>query len=259
MSTVERIKVNGIEREYVLHIPKNMLSEPDVIISLHGGNSNGKEWWSRHWDRHADQGFIIVCPTAGNHQGQGDNWVCIGDEKWGKKLDIKADENFILAITEFLQKKYLTNKTFVTGFSSGSKMAHSLYVTQSDKFDGFSMSGQGIREAASKIKPPAEKPVRLSFGTEDDNFAHPDDDVLDAAETLFWYMDELQPKGKPSSRQKILGKQTKAIVLSWNLLPILQAVKIIGMPHRWPKVAMGDPFNEDDAAIEFFRKYAGMK
>lgn len=259
MPTLEKIKINNIEREYVLYVPKNVLKNPDVIISLHGGNSNGKEWWTRHWDHHVEQGFIIVCPTAGNHQGQGDNWVAIGDDKWGKHLDLKADEQFLLAIVDQLKNKYQTNKIFLTGFSSGSKMTHSMYVSHTDKFDGFGMSGQGIREVMSTFSVKETRPVRISMGTLDDNFANPDEDVLDGPETIFWYLETLGHRKKPDSRIKLVGKQTTAMMLSWKNLPALEAAKIINMPHRWPKIITGDPFNEDDALIEFFRKYAGMK
>ncbi len=260
--TQKVINVDSEDRNYVLHVPANVLATPDLVISCHGGGSNGIEWWERHWHRQANKGFIIVCPTASPSTSS--NWVALGDKRHEPMIDEHRDEKFLSAMIDELVANHKVNRIYMCGFSSGAKMTHHMYTYRRDIIDSFGMSGQGIRIPMADIllqKTPVDHPraVRISIGTKDDNYIDPNEDTLDAMDTMLAYKDMLEAHGLPH-KAVFKGSRTTAKTLTWGdgAAP-LQMVQISGMQHRWPKVTKGDPFYEDDALIEFWRKHGNMQ
>jgi predicted esterase len=263
MYTVEKIQVDGRDRTYVLHVPNNMKVQPDLLIGCHGGSSNGVEWYQRAWQRQANKGFLIICPT-GSNPVSGTNWVAIGDGYRSELLNEHHDERFILAIMDQLRDKYGVKNVFMSGFSSGAKMTHHMYVTQRAQFAGFGMTGHGPYKNMVDAYAPDQpaRSTRISFGTLDDNFAHADTDLLNGAETLACYREWLGMSGS-SVKTIQAGSHRTAKTQLFKSPTIgklsLEMTRVIGMPHRWANIKDGDPYNEDDALIKFWRSNAGMR
>ncbi|HYE05909.1 MAG TPA: hypothetical protein VEL07_10380 [Planctomycetota bacterium] len=240
----ERIVVDGLLRSYVLHVPAGV--PRGVVIACHGGGSNGRELWDRHWHRQADRGAIIACPTA-QVGGVGlTNWVALGDRAKDPAIDELRDERFLLA----LRARWPRLPAYACGFSSGAKMTHHLYVRCGGSFAGFAMVGRGIAEAQAAVTPAVLRPLRFTMGSEDPNHDAPGDGVLDAAATRAWY-GALLPG--PLRARTVAGAVTSARIVACASSPPSCYVRIDGMGHRWPTLRDGDPFDEDAELMRWWR------
>ena len=113
-----KIIVDGMEREYILHLPK----EYDVTIPLplvmvfHGGGGDAKGMVKlTKFNKLADkENFVVVYPDAINK-----NW---SDGRIGEKLPMDRDDvKFTSSLIDSLRDKYNidTNFVFATGISNG--------------------------------------------------------------------------------------------------------------------------------------------
>lgn len=255
----EKIVVDGMERTYVVHVPKVISTDPDMMLSCHPGSSNGLEWWSRVWSHQAEKGFIIVCPSGGTAT-KDTHWVALGDaEDQGMPgLDEEIDERFLLALISKMKTDHGVKNIFMSGFSSGAKMTYHMYLKHADMISGFGMTGHGLTSKMVSMVPSVFKPVHISFGTLDDNFANPGPDLTDAVETWDWFLHSSGCAAKPPIVTQA-GTTSVAKVKTFACAPVMRFVKMVGMPHRWPMVRKGEPWNLDDELIGFWRDHAGMK
>ncbi len=233
-TTDETIVVDGALRTYLLHVPPGIPTA--LVIACHGGGSNGPEFWDRHWHRQSGRGAIIICPTARIGDGT-TQWIALGDQATHPGIDEHRDERYILA----LRAKHPGLRAYLCGFSSGAKMTHHLFVTHADSFSGFGMRSSGIREAMTGLTP-SPRPVRFIMGTADDNFLIPGDGVLDALATMRWYTSIMPGRVAVGFAR---GTSTRAVIHLRASTPPTEYVKVEGMPHRWPTLRDGDPFDED--------------
>lgn len=112
------MEVDGIERFYIIHIPKNtdLKDRLPVVLVLHGGGGNAKQMVKfSKFDNTADKGtFIAVYP-----EGYKRNW---SDGRIGDELPVKRDDvKFISMLLDTLLVKYNidTTRIFATGISNG--------------------------------------------------------------------------------------------------------------------------------------------
>jgi len=210
--------------------------------------------WQRNWKCQEDTGRLIVCPTAKNPGETLTNWVTIGDGDH-PGLDEHQDERFILALGDHIRALYGVENVYIGGFSSGAKMTHHMYVTNADKFHGFGVCAHGIGTAMVGIAPPAARPIRISFGTSDENYELGSAGSLPAMETLLWYLGNGTAAHTTSAAS---GTQYKSKTFDFKTVPAIQFCKVIGAPHQWFEVQKGAPRNEDAALIAFWEHAAGM-
>jgi len=118
------IVVDGLNRDYIIHLPKNygMLQSAPVIFALHGSGGEDEGTDKLYMlDGPADKyGFIVVYPNAIYK-----NWNIPGITAYGK-IDSAADDvHFISALMDTVVRFYKGDSTrmFATGLSRGGKFA----------------------------------------------------------------------------------------------------------------------------------------
>jgi len=242
------ITVDNVARSYVVHEPDEGGESLPLVISCHGGGSNGVDWWTRHWKRHADQGLKIVCPTS-ECERHGTNWVALGDEDYG--VDVHLDEGFI---TELRAVEMSGDTSYLCGFSSGAKMTHHMMAFSPALFDGYAVAGHGISEEMvdeGQLVAPAR--LRIAYGTKDPNYANPSAGLLDATGTLEYYLRLQSLNGLAPNRDTIEGSKTTAKQRVWDGGGFeLEYAAIYGMPHRYAKVRLGDPYYETSRILAYW-------
>lgn len=112
-----KITVDGFEREYILHLPKNYGSEPlPLVMVFHGGGGTAEQIKDHvKFNKTADKNnFIVVYPNSVDK-----NW---SDGRIGEKLPVDRDDvKFISMLLDTLSLKYNINtkRIFSTGISNG--------------------------------------------------------------------------------------------------------------------------------------------
>ncbi len=112
-----KFTVDGLEREYILHLPKNYGSEPlPLVMVFHGGGGNAEQIKDHtKFNKLADkENFIVVYPNAVDK-----NW---NDGRIGDKLPMDRDDvKFINMLLDTLIANYKVNskRVFSTGISNG--------------------------------------------------------------------------------------------------------------------------------------------
>ncbi|MEO8528506.1 MAG: PHB depolymerase family esterase [Pseudolysinimonas sp.] len=121
---VRTISVQGVDREYRVHIPVSLDKHPSLVVMMHGGFGSAKQAEDAYgWDSLANSdGFVVAYPD-----GEGRSWNagdCCGR---GAREDV-ADVAFVTAMVADLQAEFGidTSRTFATGMSNGALMSYRL-------------------------------------------------------------------------------------------------------------------------------------
>ena len=253
-TTNEYIRSGGLTRQFLLHIPANLLPQPRVVIHLHGGEGTGKQSLAL-WKKWEEHGVILIMPY-GEAPGKPSRWVAIGNG--GSQQRDPIDEDFLLQLPLLAQSRHGAATTMLTGFSSGGGMVHHMHAFHADKFDCFVPMSKGLGRGLLSITPPALRPVRLVFGTADDNYADDGaDGTIDAASTFASYLGRIP--GASQTRHREAGTATTAITLAYTGAVWMEYARVHPMPHRVPKDELGDPWDGVDQAIRFGSEAAGIQ
>lgn len=120
------------ERQYLLHLPKNLPENAPLLFLLHGYHGDARDYMAELGiNRVADaNGFAVCCP-----QGAKD---FEGTPHWNARLTIsKTDDiGFLSELAAYLQDRYKLNpaKTFASGISNGGFMSYTLVAERPDVF-----------------------------------------------------------------------------------------------------------------------------
>lgn len=140
------IMVDGVEREYYVHVPKNYnknLATP-LVFMLHGTSGNGEEFYDRSgWKEVGeDNNFLTVFPSSMKY--------CIIDAgvqknitKWNSQPsewsfcagEIPRDDiKFLRTVIIEMQKKFNidSKRVYMNGFSNGGQMTAKCAIEMSD-------------------------------------------------------------------------------------------------------------------------------
>lgn len=161
-----KILVDGVEREYILHIPEKIIqNKQPLVICLHGGGGNNKQMKRFvNFDELSDkEGFFVVYPN-----GQDKQW------RDGRTIEgvnfIYDDVKFISCLIDSLASKYQidTSRIFSTGISNGGFMSFALAYKLNEKILAIAPVCANISEAI-KDEFKLDKPVSLLLinGTDD--------------------------------------------------------------------------------------------
>ena len=126
---------DGIEREYIIHIPKNLTEDSPLVFIIHGftGSAEGISAYSGMNSIAEREGFIAVYPQ-GTKDINGNTFFNVGYEFHDDSTI--NDVSFIRELVRSLSQEFNLNrkKAFDTGMSNGGDMSYLLACTSSDLF-----------------------------------------------------------------------------------------------------------------------------
>ena len=133
--TTHSLKVGGLTRTYVVHVPKGRdpKSPLPVVLALHGATMNGPMMaWFSGLNRKADEaGFLAVYPN-----GTGTHSSYFWNGGTGPAAQNNVDDvAFIDALLDELSRTYTVDarRVYATGMSNGAIMAYRLAAELSDR------------------------------------------------------------------------------------------------------------------------------
>lgn len=175
------VQVDGVEREYYVHVPKSYTgtSPVPVVFMLHGTGGDGLDMWERSGWREVgeDENVITVYPSSWRYciitQGETKNttkWnttpdsefvICAGQTP---RNDIKFLTTVITEITA--RYKIDSKRVYLAGFSNGGNMAAKCAVELSDKLAAVCENAASFYLDTTYI-PKRKLPVLFQVGNED--------------------------------------------------------------------------------------------
>jgi poly(3-hydroxybutyrate) depolymerase len=172
------MNVRGVDRNYCIHIPSQPPSDLPVIFALHGGNQSASHQVDI-WDKHTEQGIVIVAPEALESENQLPDGTVTCQRKWRSigggvadwadfptpsacpatiATEKRADLDFIKELARGIGSSLQVAGFYASGFSSGAGMIYQLYITNpfAQRFSGFA--------AISNIMNDSKKTAALGGG-----------------------------------------------------------------------------------------------
>lgn len=126
----QTVMVDGVEREFIIHVPSSVEPQPAAVVVLHGGSSraDGIRRLTDFDDLADEHGFIAVYPYGLNQQ-----W---NDGREG--ISNADDLAFFDILFDTLIDQYAIDpaRIFVTGMSNGGFMAMRLACARSERVSG---------------------------------------------------------------------------------------------------------------------------
>ena len=165
----EQIKVDDLQREFIIYLPKNLPKNAPLVFVFHGYTDNAKNVMTYFgMNEIADKNGFAVCYPQGWKDKRGDHFWQVG--YYIHKEEQVNDIKFISVLTSYLQKKYNLNKqrTYISGISNGGDLCNLLICKTPGLFKAaaplISCIMKDIYDSCSNPKP---FPVLLLNGMED--------------------------------------------------------------------------------------------
>ena len=125
----------GIEREYIVHVPENLNNDSPIVFVIHGytGSAEGIAAYSGMNSIADREGFIAVYPQ-GTIDSYGNAFFNVGYE-FNDDSPIN-DVSFIRELVKSISQEFnlKRKRAFATGMSNGGDMSYLLACTSSDLF-----------------------------------------------------------------------------------------------------------------------------
>lgn len=130
---MQTVKINGITRSFLLHLPPDLKKDAPLVFVLHGygGTADPQKYGMNEV---SDKNGFAVCYPQGEKDGRGKTCWNVG---YPFQADMKIDDvDFLCKLAGYLQKKYdLSRKnTFCTGMSNGGEMCYILACQRPEVF-----------------------------------------------------------------------------------------------------------------------------
>ena len=125
----------GVEREYIVHVPENLNNDSPIVFVIHGytGSAEGIAAYSGMNSIAEREGFIAVYPQ-GTIDSYGNAFFNVGYE-FNDDSPIN-DVSFIRELVKSISQEFnlKRKRAFATGMSNGGDMSYLLACTSSDLF-----------------------------------------------------------------------------------------------------------------------------
>ena len=125
----------GVEREYLVHIPDNLTEDSPIVFVIHGFTGSAKQImeYSGMNEVSDREGFIVVYPQ-GTTDSEGNTFFNVGYEfhKDSTIDDVSFIRNLFVSLSEEYSLK--RKQGFATGMSNGGDMSYLLACTSADLF-----------------------------------------------------------------------------------------------------------------------------
>lgn len=160
---------DGVEREYLLHIPDQIEPDAPLVFALHGytGSANGLRNYIG-MDAIADEFGFAVCYPNGTKDAFGNGFFNVG---YAFHSDEEVDDmSFLTALADYLQETYTLSKenTFSTGMSNGGDMSYRLACQAPEVFKAIAPVAGTMMLNVQQNCPVQGIPVMEIHGTADD-------------------------------------------------------------------------------------------
>ena len=287
MSEHRTVIHDGLERDYIIHVPSNINQDSPLVVVIHGYTSSAEtiKTYSGMNDIANREGFIAVYPQ-GTVGSDGNTFFQVGyDFHSDSTVD---DVSFIRYLVNSLTQEFnlKRQKAFATGMSNGGDMAYLLACTSSDLFKAVaSVTGVMMKQTMDNCELDNPVPIFEIHGTADD-ISFFDGDINNATgwgayyglpETIDFFVEKYQLAQK--SEELILSKDEGAsndIVFEryWTegVETEVWMYRIEGGGHIWPGAGVKltwwnnpilryyfgsgeDEISASEAVWMFFKKY----
>ena len=170
MSEHRTVIHEGLERDYIVHVPPNINQDSPLVVVIHGYTSSAETimTYSGMNDIANREGFIAVYPQ-GTVDSDGNTFFQVGyDFHSDSTVD---DVSFIRYLVNSLTQEFnlKRQKAFATGMSNGGDMAYLLACTSSDLFKAVaSVTGVMMKQTMDNCELDNPVPIFEIHGTADD-------------------------------------------------------------------------------------------
>ncbi|OGF26769.1 hypothetical protein A2303_05245 [Candidatus Falkowbacteria bacterium RIFOXYB2_FULL_47_14] len=128
--------ISGIQRYYLLHVPRGLEPGAPLVFALHGSMLNAEMMSkSYNWKKKADEEkFLVVFPNGTSRLASGKfaNWNAGNCCGYAQESD-SDDVGFIRSVIDDIEGMFDTGKIYVTGISNGAMMAYRLACEMPEK------------------------------------------------------------------------------------------------------------------------------
>jgi len=263
----ETFPFEGEQREYYLHIPKDLKEGAPLVLVLHG-YALPYDKTPKTMDAIADREGFVVCYPQGRKDYKNFNYWNIGYPV--HKNETNDDVAFIKELSKFLRKKLSLSQVFMCGFSNGGDMCYLTALSSPGFISAYaSVAGLFMVDWKEKYNPVPALPFMEIHGTKDGAVRWDGDyqgadgwgkyiSVKDAVGYMILHnectsmsVDTLRRKGPHMViRTKWAGGRRTQVP---EFFPRSEVVlcKVVGSTHGWQEEDM-DTF---EVIWEFFKRY----
>ena len=240
---------DGLEREYLLHIPNNIANNAPLVFVLHGytGSAQGIMDYSG-MNEVADENGFAVCYPQGTTDQFNNTFFNVGYQFQNNPT--VDDVGFIVSLAEYLQGAYQlsTTNTFSTGMSNGGDMSYMLACEASSTFKAIApVAGMIMEDIYESCNPETPVPIFETHGTEDDVTLYNGDPFnddgwgvyLDIPSTIDFFVNQNNLTEMIFSELPDLNPNDGSTIESYiynspNSNNEVWLYKVIGGGHDWP-------------------------
>lgn len=247
---------DGVERKGLLFLPENA-KDSSLIVMLHGSEMSMEQFidMTKINEEALSRGYTLLYLQGVTNPDDKTSVVQWNNGTGNNPID---DLGFIQAAAIKVEEKYELNsdKTYVTGFSNGAFMVHTLAAEGSGTFEGFcSVAGSMQEHSWNNKKADIDFSFLEIFGLKDDavpanatgtaKYAPGPaiEDVIDYYATS----QNLSPKNPVSLSDKVLEYTYD----SANSKNVIKGIAIKDCHHGWPDEKL-TTFNTNDYILNFF-------
>ncbi len=131
----QQIRVDDIQRDYIVYLPKNLPNNAPLVFAFHGYTGNAQDMMTDFgMNGIADKNGFAVCYPQGLIDQKGNSFWQVGYSF--HKVQRVNDVKFICSLASVLQKQYKLSKqhTYITGISNGGDLCNMLICKTSGIF-----------------------------------------------------------------------------------------------------------------------------
>lgn len=261
---VDQFMINGIQREYILRIPKGYdHSKPTpFVVALHGLTSNMEqlETGLNLGSKSDSEGFIVAIPNGmpTNFRGWNAGFFGLAGQK--------DDDQFITQMMDRVEKEFNVDKkrVYLCGHSNGAMMSYRLGAEFSDRFAAIAgiagtvgLPGRQGKDPITVADPKSKISVLLIHGVKDNVVAYKAGDKamlvpIGARESGAWWQSKVGVKGEAIDQP--MGDYAIRTIFPTDGTNRIELISCINGNHLIPSKNNSSGFNAMDEIWNFFKQ-----